>query len=177
MIDLTNVAELYMILEYQKERRQSHHLHRAQRWRDQIHPALSRCFLNDVLHASEVNLRVKLRELLSKFPGCPVSNPDWNSPADVHVSIDGNFSQRHLASAGDCPDFFDPEYFIPQWRLDSVRERLKAAGRKDKAAIYRSKSLHTAIDGCTSSFEAASNKGKEKENARYDDNGLMALVC
>ncbi|EDR02581.1 uncharacterized protein LACBIDRAFT_332156 [Laccaria bicolor S238N-H82] len=45
---------------------------------------------------------------------CNVCYADQDVPrgADFIVTTDGNFSQRHRKDAGDCPEFYRPEYFL-----------------------------------------------------------------
>jgi hypothetical protein len=49
------------------------------------------------------------------------------SGGDIHVAIDGNFHHRHLVSAGDSSNFYDPKYFILKEEVDQVGERMEIA--------------------------------------------------
>ncbi|KAI0363187.1 hypothetical protein BV20DRAFT_1058256 [Pilatotrama ljubarskyi] len=66
---------------------------------------------------------------------------------DVHVAMDATFSQRHNVSAGDNPWHHDPKYFISKEQVDAK------------------------------SFEAADEKKEKTHGKKFDDTGLMALVC
>lgn len=39
---------------------------------------------------------------------------------DIHVATDGNFHHRHRRSAGDCPRFYEPTYFLSKQFVDAV---------------------------------------------------------
>ena len=98
------------------------------------------------------------------------------STADIHVAIDGNFHHRHQRSSGDCPEFYDPSFFIAKTEVDATGERITLA----RAGSSRRKFVKVpteAIDGCEASFEAANEKQVKSNEKRFDDTGLMALVC
>lgn len=91
--------------------------------------------------------------------------------------MDGNFHHRHRRSAGDCPEFFTPEYFISKLQVDTVGERILSARRRGKNENFRPKIVDTAVDECEKVFEAAGENRKKANEERFDDTGLMALVC
>ena len=98
------------------------------------------------------------------------------STADIHVAIDGNFHHRHQRSSGDCPEFYDPSFFIAKTEVDATGERITLA----RAGSSRRKFVKVpteAIDGCEASFEAANEKQVKSNEKQFDDTGLMALVC
>ena len=43
-----------------------------------------------------------------------------DSGGDVHVAMGGNFHHQHRRSAGDCPLFYDPIYFLPKLQVNEV---------------------------------------------------------
>ncbi|OCH92954.1 hypothetical protein OBBRIDRAFT_824361 [Obba rivulosa] len=97
--------------------------------------------------------------------------------ADIIVAIDGNFSHRHLRTAGDSPAFYDPEYFISKAEVDAVGEFIEAQRKKPRSKTFVPKVPDAAVDSCQHGHEAA-NEHKAKTNAdRFDDTGVMALVC
>ncbi|KAI0707020.1 hypothetical protein C8Q76DRAFT_629548 [Earliella scabrosa] len=95
---------------------------------------------------------------------------------DVHVAIDATFSQRHNVAAGDNPWFHEPRYFIPKTQVDAVGDRI-AAARKSPPRKYSSNVPDSAVDECEKSFEAADEKKAKTHGVKFDDTGLMALVC
>ena len=95
---------------------------------------------------------------------------------DIHLGTDANFHQRHRASAGTGPDFYDPRLFISKSQVDEVGKRIERL-RKLPAKTYTPVVPDEAIDACEKSYDAAS-ENKTKANANtFDDTGLMALVC
>ena len=95
---------------------------------------------------------------------------------DVHVAIDATFSQRHNAAAGDSPWLHEPKYFISKDVVDSVGARISAARSKPPRA-YKHSVPDTALDECEKSYEAANEKKDKSIGNKFDDTGLMALVC
>ncbi|TFK58213.1 hypothetical protein BDN72DRAFT_739900, partial [Pluteus cervinus] len=120
------------------------------------------------------------RHLQMRCPAC-FGLEKWGrslieSGGDVHVALDGNFHHRHLARAGDGPRAGIPEWIIPKSDVDEAGERITKA-RKSKPKSYTPLVPHEAVDLCKESYDAA-NESKQKANAeRYDDTGLMCLVC
>ncbi|KIK14411.1 hypothetical protein PISMIDRAFT_76211, partial [Pisolithus microcarpus 441] len=96
--------------------------------------------------------------------------------SDIHVATDGNFHHRHRCSAGDCPPFYDPFYFISKAQVDAVGRRIERA-RKHLPRKHKARVLDEAIDQCQSSYEAADGKKKKAAMDSFDDTGLMALIC
>ncbi|KAI9062699.1 hypothetical protein FKP32DRAFT_1573466 [Trametes sanguinea] len=95
---------------------------------------------------------------------------------DIHVAMDATFSQRHNASAGDSPWHYDAEYFISKEQVDAVGDRI-AAARKKPANKFSSRVPDAALDECMKSFEAADEQKEKTSGKKFDDTGLMALVC
>ncbi|KAI0676695.1 hypothetical protein C8Q78DRAFT_960079 [Trametes maxima] len=95
---------------------------------------------------------------------------------DVHIALDATFSQRHNVSAGESPWFYEPKYFISKEAVDAVGDRITAA-RKTNAKSYQSAVPESALDECEKSYEAADEKKEKTHGKKFDDTGLMALVC
>ncbi len=95
---------------------------------------------------------------------------------DVHVAIDATFSQRHNIAAGDSPWFHEPKYFLSKEQVDAVGVRI-AAARGQKPREYQSTVPEAALDECEKSFDAADEKKTKTHGTKFDDTGLMALVC
>ncbi|EMD38084.1 hypothetical protein CERSUDRAFT_48992 [Gelatoporia subvermispora B] len=97
--------------------------------------------------------------------------------ADVVVALDGNFSQRHLRRAGDRPSFYEPEYFIPKEKVDAVGDRIAALRKGPSNKNYVPKVPDEAIDSCEGGHEATDEDKAKTNGDRFDDTGIMALVC
>ncbi|KAI0710611.1 hypothetical protein C8Q76DRAFT_624385 [Earliella scabrosa] len=95
---------------------------------------------------------------------------------DIHVAIDATFSQRHNVAAGDSPWFHEPKYFVSKAEVDAVGSRIDAA-RKTAPRKYACEVPDAALDECEKSFEAADEKKAKTHGVKFDDTGLMALVC
>ncbi|KAM6491874.1 hypothetical protein JOM56_012733 [Amanita muscaria] len=96
--------------------------------------------------------------------------------ADFHNCVDGNFHHRHIKAAGQCPKFFDPEYMLPKEFVDSVGTRIEAA-RRSRPKAYQPIVPDEAVNECEESHEAADMKKQKATMERFDDTGLMFLVC
>lgn len=81
-----------------------------------------------------------------------------------------------MRSAGDCPQFFDPCYILSKEFVDSVGARIEAK-RKSPPRNYSRKVPDQAVDECEKSYEAADGSKVKTSTDRFDDTGLMALVC
>ncbi|KAG0706003.1 hypothetical protein DFH29DRAFT_980719 [Suillus ampliporus] len=96
--------------------------------------------------------------------------------ADIHVATDGNFHHWHRRSAGDCPHFYDPTYFLPKGFVDEVGHRIDAQRKRPPKA--RSPLVpDEAIDLCEGAYEAADGKKQKAAMDSFDDTGVMALIC
>ncbi|KAG6836659.1 hypothetical protein H0H93_005329 [Arthromyces matolae] len=119
------------------------------------------------------------RILQRRCPACfggTVFGRSFDEGGDIHVAIDGNFNHRHLISSGDCPKFYNPEYFLSKEQVDEAGQRIELArGRKAKkrTAIVPDE----AIDECESSHVAGSGSNTKTNMDKFDDGGVMALVC
>ncbi|KAI0746147.1 hypothetical protein C8Q76DRAFT_605599, partial [Earliella scabrosa] len=95
---------------------------------------------------------------------------------DIHVAIDATFSQRHNLDAGDSPWFHEPKYFISKDAVDAVGARIDAV-RKTAPREHKSVVPDSALNECEKSFDAADEQKAKTHGAKFDDTGLMALVC
>ncbi|KAG2139317.1 hypothetical protein DEU56DRAFT_735682 [Suillus clintonianus] len=95
---------------------------------------------------------------------------------DIHVATDGNFHHRHRRSAGDCPRFYEPTYFLPKQFVDAVGCRIDAQ-RKRPPKAHTPIVPDVAIDLCENAYEAADGKKQKAAMDSFDNTGLMALIC
>ncbi|KAG2054503.1 hypothetical protein BDR06DRAFT_1049502 [Suillus hirtellus] len=95
---------------------------------------------------------------------------------DIHVATDGNFHHRHHRSAGDCPHFYEPTYFLSKQFVDTVGRRIDAQ-RKRPVTTHASLIPDEAIDLCKNAYEAADGKKQKAAMDSFDDTGIMALIC
>ncbi|OSD02619.1 hypothetical protein PYCCODRAFT_1410600 [Trametes coccinea BRFM310] len=120
------------------------------------------------------------RILQKRCPACFGGNRFGRSfeddGGDIHVAMDATFSQRHNAAAGDRPWHYVAEYFISKEQVDAVGERI-AAARKKAPKTFSTRVPEAALDECQKSFEAADEKKEKTSSNKFDDTGLMALVC
>lgn len=90
--------------------------------------------------------------------------------------MDATFSQRHNASAGASPWFYEPKYFVSKDEVDAAGRRIAAARQKPKKP-YQGEVPESALDECEKSYDAADEKKEKTHGKKFDDTGLMALVC
>ncbi len=99
------------------------------------------------------------------------------SGSDFHVSLDACFSHRHLRSAGDSPAFYEPSLILPKEFVDAVGTRIESMRKKPPKKSYVPRVPHSAVDACEHGHEAADGNNVKTANGRFDDAGLMALIC
>jgi hypothetical protein len=95
---------------------------------------------------------------------------------DIHVSLDGNFNHRHLRSAGECPSFFQPEYFISKAQVDAVGSWIERLRKTPKRSCIP-KVPDEAVDECESGHTAGSGSTVKTNMDKFDDAGVMLLGC
>ena len=95
---------------------------------------------------------------------------------DIHVATDGNFHHRHRRSAGDCPPFYEPTYFIPKAQVDAIGQHI-ARARQCPSKPSQSVVPDEAIDQCKALYEAADGQKQKTAMDNFDDTGVMALIC
>ena len=109
----------------------------------------------------------------------PKCHADLDVPrgADFIVATDGNFSQRHRKDAGDCPEFYSPEYFLTKEYVDNVGKRIVVAQGQPPKARKAAKVPDEAVDECEDGHDSGSGLTIKTNMDHYDDGGVMALVC
>lgn len=100
-----------------------------------------------------------------------------NEGGDIHVATDGNFHHRHRRSAGDCPRFYDPIYFLPKAQVDNVGRHILSQRKRAPRICTSLVVPDEAIDQCEHSYEAADGKKQKAAMDSFDDTGVMALIC
>ena len=85
---------------------------------------------------------------------------------DIHVTTDGNFHHQHQRSAGDCPQFYEPTYFIPKAQVDAIGHHIACAHQ------CPSKLAPSAIPD-----KAADGQKQKTAMDNFDDSGVMVLIC
>ncbi|CAA7265927.1 unnamed protein product [Cyclocybe aegerita] len=100
----------------------------------------------------------------------------WDEGGDIHVVIDGNFNHRHLRTAGECPQFYDPQFFLSKTQVDQVGDHIENLRKRPKKAA-QPKVPDEAIDECENSHTAGSGSNVKTNMDKFDDGGAMALVC
>ncbi|KAG1853791.1 hypothetical protein C8R48DRAFT_776949 [Suillus tomentosus] len=79
-------------------------------------------------------------------------------------------------SAGDCPRFYEPTYFLPKQFVDAVGLRIDVQ-RKRPVKAHAPIVPDEAIDLCENAYEAADGKKQKAAMDSFDDTGIMALIC
>ncbi|KAG6905180.1 hypothetical protein DXG01_004383 [Tephrocybe rancida] len=96
---------------------------------------------------------------------------------DIHVCVDGNFNHRHLRSAGDLPRFYEPAFILPKEYVDDVGHQIESLCKVQKPRQRKRVVPDEALDECEASYTAARGSNIKTNMERFDDGGLMALVC
>ncbi|KIN93816.1 hypothetical protein M404DRAFT_35711, partial [Pisolithus tinctorius Marx 270] len=109
------------------------------------------------------------------FAGTMFGRP-LSEGGDVHVATDENFHHRHRRSAGSCPPFYEPTYFIPKAQVDEVGHQVGRA-RKRSPRQHHVIVPDEAIDQCEASYKAADSNKRKAAMDCFDDTGIMALIC
>ncbi|TFK69138.1 hypothetical protein BDN72DRAFT_768358 [Pluteus cervinus] len=119
------------------------------------------------------------RFLVNRCPAC-FGHAEWgrslNNGGDVHVCLDGNFHHRHQTAAGDGPKVIDPDWLLSKVQVDEVGRQMEEARSKGPKK-YAPKAPDEAIDDCQDSYEAADGDKKKATTDKFDDHGLVFLVC
>ncbi|KAL0062018.1 hypothetical protein AAF712_011096 [Marasmius tenuissimus] len=95
---------------------------------------------------------------------------------DIHVALDGNFHHRHLKSGGDGVKFYDSYRFLDKSYVDGVGARIEEV-RKRPPKAYNSPVPDDVVDADRDSYKAAKGDREQASSKRFDENGMMALVC
>lgn len=99
------------------------------------------------------------------------------SGGDIHVATDATFSQRHNRAAGDCPSFYAPDFFISKETVDTVGRRIERVRKQPRPNPKPARVPPEAVNECQKAHEAADEKKEKTSGDKFDDTGLMALVC
>jgi hypothetical protein len=91
--------------------------------------------------------------------------------------LDGNFNHRHLRTAGECPQFFKPEYFISKDQVDEFGAQIERIRKKDPKKARHLKVPDEAVDECESGHTAGSGSTVKTNMEEFNDSGLMMLRC
>ncbi|KIM56425.1 hypothetical protein SCLCIDRAFT_29657 [Scleroderma citrinum Foug A] len=117
--------------------------------------------------------------LVQRCPACfggTLFGRPLDEGGDIHVATHGNFHHRHRRSAGDCPPFYEPTYFIPKAQVDAIGRHITCA-RQHPSKLSQSTVPDEAIDQCESSYEATDSQKQKTAMDNFDDTGVMALIC
>ncbi|CAK5267327.1 unnamed protein product [Mycena citricolor] len=118
------------------------------------------------------------RTLRERCPAC-FGLTTWGRPlgGDIQMGADGNWSLRHLRSAGDGPELpFSPAYFVSKAEVDSVRQQILTARSRKPHRNTSSVSLQV-IEACQESFQAAKEKKEKADPDHYDSTGVFVMTC
>ncbi|KAG2104753.1 uncharacterized protein F5147DRAFT_775574 [Suillus discolor] len=88
--------------------------------------------------------------------------------------MDGNFHHRHRRAAGDCPNFYDPTYFLPKSFVDAIGHHIDTQ-RKRPVKSHVPLIPNKAVDQCDA-YEAADGKKQKAAMDSFDDTAIMALI-
>lgn len=97
--------------------------------------------------------------------------------ADFQLAVDANFHHRHNVAAGNCPEFYKPEYFLSKEYVDSVGEHIELQRKKGPKKNYVPKVPDMVVDEDEKSFEAAGENKEKTSGNKHDVKGIAALVC
>ncbi|KAL0575864.1 hypothetical protein V5O48_006114 [Marasmius crinis-equi] len=95
---------------------------------------------------------------------------------DIHVAIDATFGHRHLKSAGDGVEFHTSYRILTKAEVDAVGTRIETE-RKKAPKPYDSGVSDDVVNADREAFHAAQGDNNVTGSKRFDENGLMALVC
>jgi hypothetical protein len=88
---------------------------------------------------------------------------------NIHVTTDGNFHHRHWRSAGDCPCFYEPSYFLPKMYVDVVGSQIVEKWKRPAMTWAPNIIPNEVIDQCKNSYEAADGKKQKAAMDSFDD--------
>ncbi|KAL0568049.1 hypothetical protein V5O48_013942 [Marasmius crinis-equi] len=117
-----------------------------------------------------------LRRLCPACFGGERFGSSFKSGGDIHVAIDASFGHRHLKSAGDGVEFHTSYRILTKEEIDVVGARIEAE-RKKPPKPYDSGVSDDVVNADREAFHAAQGDDNTTGSKRFDENGLMALVC
>ena len=129
----------------------------------------------EVLTVPDSCASVLVQRCLACFAGNIFGRP-LQGGGDIHIATDGNFHHCHRRSAGSCPPFYDPIYFIPKAQVDEVGHWIQQACKR-VLKQWHAMVLDEAIDQCEASYDAADGNKQKATMECFDDTGIMALIC
>ncbi|RDB16155.1 hypothetical protein Hypma_003347 [Hypsizygus marmoreus] len=88
---------------------------------------------------------------------------------DIAMCLSGKFNHRHLRTAGECLKFYDSTYTLSKEQSATVS---MLHGKE-----YKPQVPHEAVDECQSSYTAGNGGNMKTNMEKFDDSGVMALVC
>ncbi|KIK94717.1 hypothetical protein PAXRUDRAFT_33373 [Paxillus rubicundulus Ve08.2h10] len=146
-----------------------HSLGHAVQWYDVLQVEVEHC-----IHAMKPLSSGSCATLLvQQHPTCFSGNTfrqAFSDSGDIHVATDGNFHHQHQCSAGNCPSFYNPVYFLLKGQVDAVGQCV-AKAHKCQPKKHQALVPNEAINQCEISYEA-----KAAMDGLYDT-GIMALIC
>ncbi|KAG2096052.1 uncharacterized protein F5147DRAFT_747619 [Suillus discolor] len=117
--------------------------------------------------------------LVQRCPACfagILHGRSTDEGGDIHVAMDGNFHHCHRCAAGDCPNFYDPTYFLPKSFVDAIGHHIDTQCKRPVKS-HVPLVPNEAIDQCKNAYEAADGKKQKAAMDSFDDTGIMALIC
>jgi hypothetical protein len=117
-----------------------------------------------------------LQQLCPACFGGSFHGASFDDGGDFQFCVDGNFHHRHLKNAGQGTTFYDPKRILPKEFVDAIGARI-AEARKSPQRCRESQVPDEAVDECEKAHKAANGDKETTTSEKFDDNGLMALVC
>ncbi|KAI9571062.1 hypothetical protein HD554DRAFT_2203599 [Boletus coccyginus] len=77
--------------------------------------------------------------LVQRCPACfseTIFSKSLTAGGDIHVSTDGNFHHQHRHSAGNCPPFYDPAYFLSKSQYNILPQNVVSHLRFATTAMH-----------------------------------------
>lgn len=105
-----------------------------------------------------------------------ITNPCSHSGADIQIAVDDNFNHQHLRSAGQCLWFYEPQYMLSKEQVDTIGDCIENMHKRLPKACWPVVP-DEAVDECKSSHTFGSGSNSKTNMDKFDDGGLMALVC
>ena len=102
---------------------------------------------------------------------------DVSRGADFIVATDGNFSQRHRKDAGDCPEFYSPEYFLTKEYVDNIGKCIAAAQGRPPKARKPAKVPDEAVDECEDGHDSGSGSTRAFSRLHYGTITIETAIC
>jgi len=131
------------------------------------------------IHQSPLLLGSCASILVQRCPACFAGSMfGWplSEGGDLHVATDSNFHHHHRCSAGSCPPFYNPVYFISKAQVDMVGHRIERAHKRAPRQQHVTVP-DEAIDQCKASYEAADGNKQKAAMDCFDNTGIMVLIC